>query len=100
MEDARDAAKGRATPTAQPSAMPVTDHPAPTIRRSAPRPRWQRLYYLLAAFDLVTVALSLALNHHTRSLLQYFQRSASAGQNAVLYIYDCSIDPLLDEVLL
>jgi PAS domain S-box-containing protein len=40
------------------------------LRRSS-RPRWHRLYYLLAAFDLFTVVLSLALNHQTRDVFAH-----------------------------
>jgi PAS domain S-box-containing protein len=42
------------------------------------RPRWHRLYYLLAAFDLVTVVLSLVLNHQTRGI---FARSVDVNQD-------------------
>src|SRR5438128_10568439 len=41
------------------------------------RPRWHRLYYLLAAFDLLTVVLSLVLNHQTRGV---FARSIEVNQ--------------------
>ena len=41
------------------------------------RPRWHRLYYLLAAFDLFTVILSLVLNHQTRGV---FARSVEVNQ--------------------
>ncbi|TME39526.1 MAG: PAS domain S-box protein [Chloroflexi bacterium] len=40
--------------------------PVDGSRRSS-RPKWHRLYYLLAAFDLITVVLSLGLNHQTRN---------------------------------
>ena len=41
------------------------------------RPKWHRLYYLLAAFDLFTVVLSLVLNHQTRGV---FARSIEVNQ--------------------
>src|ERR671939_87588 len=41
------------------------------------RPKWHRLYYLLAAFDLFTVVLSLVLNHETRGV---FARSIEVNQ--------------------
>src|SRR5919202_337112 len=41
------------------------------------RPKWHRLYYLLAAFDLFTVVLSLVLNHQTRGV---FARSVEVNQ--------------------
>jgi PAS domain S-box-containing protein len=41
------------------------------------RPKWHRLYYLLAAFDLFTVVLSLILNHETRGV---FARSVEVNQ--------------------
>src|ERR671932_437843 len=43
----------------------------------AARPKWHRLYYLLAAFDLLTVVLSLVLNHQTRDV---FSRSIEVNQ--------------------
>src|SRR6266851_2063969 len=50
--------------------------PAVGSRRSS-RPKWHRLYYLLAAFDLITVVLSLGLNHETRGT---FARSVAVNQ--------------------
>src|SRR5919201_4934540 len=44
---------------------------------SRARPKWHRLYYLLAAFDLFTVVLSLVLNHQTRGV---FARSIEVNQ--------------------
>src|SRR5919202_2782939 len=41
------------------------------------RPKWHHLYYLLAAFDLFTVVLSLVLNHQTRGV---FARSIEVNQ--------------------
>src|ERR671933_1707605 len=41
------------------------------------RPKWHHLYYLLAAFDLFTVVLSLVLNHQTRGV---FARSVEVNQ--------------------
>ena len=49
---------------------------AHAVGRSAP-PKWHRLYYLLAAFDLFTVVLSLVLNHQTRGV---FARSIEVNQ--------------------
>lgn len=43
----------------------------------AQAPRWHRLYYLLAAFDLLTVMLTLALNHHVR---ESFATSVAVNQ--------------------
>jgi PAS domain S-box-containing protein len=43
-----------------------------------PRLKWHRLYYLLAAFDLFTVVLSLVLNHQTHSI---FARSVEVNQD-------------------
>jgi signal transduction histidine kinase len=37
--------------------------PPPPVRPKAQRMRWHQLYYLLAAFDLVTISCSLYLNH-------------------------------------
>ncbi len=46
--------------------------------RSAKRPvRWHRLYYVLAAFDLLTVALGLYLNHRTSGI---YERSIVVNQ--------------------
>src|SRR5690348_12989994 len=52
---------------------------APTTEASVKiaRPKWHRLYYLLAAFDLFTVVLSLVLNHQTRGV---FARSIEVNQ--------------------
>jgi signal transduction histidine kinase/DNA-binding response OmpR family regulator len=58
----------------------VGEMDAPQDRRrlgSLARPRWHRLYYLLAAFDLFTVVLSLVLNHQTRGV---FARSIEVNQ--------------------
>jgi PAS domain S-box-containing protein len=55
--------------------MPVGATSAATRRPS--RPKWHLLYYLLAAFDLCTVVLSLALNHETRGT---FARSVADNQ--------------------
>jgi signal transduction histidine kinase/DNA-binding response OmpR family regulator len=41
------------------------------------RPKWHHLYYLLAAFDLFTVVLSLVLGHQTRGV---FARSVEVNQ--------------------
>src|SRR5919198_3370725 len=43
----------------------------------AARPKWHHLYFLLAAFDLFTVVLSLVLNHQTRGV---FARSIEVNQ--------------------
>jgi signal transduction histidine kinase len=40
------------------------------------RPRWHWLYYVLAAFDLLTVAMALILNHQTRDI---FARSVEVN---------------------
>jgi two-component system NtrC family sensor kinase len=53
-----------------------SDQLAASRKRSA-RPRWHQLYYLLAAFDLVTVVLSLTLNHQTREV---FTHSVAVNQ--------------------
>ena len=55
---------------------------APGSRVSVPdlrsiRPRWHQLYYLLAAFDVMTVVLSLSLSHEIRGI---FARSIAVNQ--------------------
>ena len=56
---------------------PEAERNATRLAQGVPRPRWYRLYYLLAAFDLFTVALALFLNHETRST---FARSVAVNQ--------------------
>src|SRR5207245_2504141 len=47
------------------------------LSRSA-RPKWHRLYYVLAAFDVMTVVLSLSLSHEIRGI---FARSVAINQS-------------------
>jgi len=53
--------------------------PVDGSRRSS-RPKWHRLYYLLAAFDLITVVLSLGLNHQTRNT---FARRSTGSRSTI-----------------
>jgi len=46
-------------------------------RSRSARPKWHRLYYLLAGFDVLTVVLSLTLSHEIRGI---FARSVSVNQ--------------------
>jgi len=43
--------------------------PSVSGARRAARPKWHRLYFLLAAFDVLTVVLSLTLSHEIRGIL-------------------------------
>src|SRR5919202_5301952 len=56
---------------------PRTSGQAPVGLAWPARPKWHHLYYLLAAFDLFTVVLSLVLNHQTRGV---FARSIEVNQ--------------------
>src|SRR5262245_16604774 len=59
--------------------------PTPTVTRV--RPVWHRVYFLLAAFDVLTVSLSLYLNHR---IMGIYTRSVAVNQAWVELLHDTS----------
>ena len=49
------------------AAISTTDHPESAARR-VQRPKWHRVYYALASFDIFTVCLSLLLSHQIMAI--------------------------------